>query len=92
MGKKKTEEKEDKPSPKKTVKSVQKNVVIDVEKYSISELLEMNKLKPLNAVGFLNYYGLVEDFRKEIENKESVVKFSKGEFDDMYERYNKREI
>ena len=90
MVKKKSEEKKEKPSPKKINKLPE--VKIDIEKYSISELLEVNKIKPLDAVGFLKYYGLTEDFRKEIEDKEVVREFSKGEFADMYERYMKRGI
>ena len=90
MAKKKTEEKKDSPSPKKTAKV--KKVDVNIEKYSISELLEKNKIKPLYAVMFLEYYGLEEEFKKEFENNECVVKFSQGEFDDMYERMIRREI
>ena len=91
MAKKKKEEIEDKPSPKKTTKPI-KTAPISIEKYSISELLEKNNIKPVNAVAFLNYYGLSEEFKKEFEGEEVAVKFSEGEFDDMYERFMKREI
>lgn len=94
MVKKKSEEKKEKPSPKKNIKTA--NVIeennVDIEKFSISELLEKKGIKPLKAVGFLNYYGLEDVFRKEFENKGVVVKFSEGEFDDMYKRYIEREI
>ena len=91
MVKKKSEDKKEKPAPKKTAKTSNDEVIV-VEKYSISELLESNKVKPLDAVGFLNYYGLTENFKKEIEYGEVIVRFSKGEFNDMFERYIKREI
>lgn len=65
----------------------------DIEKYSIGELLELNNIRPLKAVAFLDYYGLTDQITKEVENNgEGVIKFSKGEFDDMYERYNNRRI
>lgn len=72
-------------------KTKQKNKEI-VEEFSISELLEMNQIKPLYAVGFLDYYGLTEDFKKEFETEEVMTKFSEKEFSDMYENYMKREI
>jgi len=90
MAKKKKEEIKEKPSLKKTDDS--KGVNIEIEKFSISELLEKYNIKPLNAFGFLNYFGLTEDFKKEFETKKANVKFSEGEFNDMYERYMKREI
>lgn len=93
MVKKKNEDKKEKPSVKNSIKKDKiEEVVIDIEKYSITELLEKNKIKPLHAVGFLNYYGLTDDFRREFENNVVITKFSEGEFKDMYERYNKREI
>ena len=94
MVKKKSEEKKEKTVPKKTVKPKAdiNSLGMEVKKFSLSELLQKNKIKPLNAVGFLNYYGLTENFNKEIENREVSVKFSEGEFNDMYERYMKRGI
>lgn len=88
MVKRKKEETNTKPSQKKTNSKPN----IPVEKYSLNELFEQNGIKPLNAVGFLNYYGLTENFRKEFEDKEITIKFSNGEFKDMYERYIGREI
>lgn len=87
MAKKKKEEEKIKPSPKKIN---QKS--IEIEKYSLNELFEKNNIKPLNAVGFLSYYGLTDKFKEEFENNEIIVKFSNGEFNDMYERYMRREI
>jgi len=91
MVKKKKETKKEKPSPKTKVNKIEEKT-IEFDEYSISELLEKNRIKPLNAVGFLNYYGLTEDFRKEVEENICINKFSIGEFKDMYERYVKREI
>lgn len=91
MAKKKKEESVDKPSPKKATKTV-KTAPINIRKYSISELLKKNSIKPVNAVAFLNYYGLSEEFKKEFEGKEDIVKFSEGEFDDMYRRFMERGI
>lgn len=90
MAKKKNEEKKTKTSSKieKTIPKAD----VNINKYSLYELLEMKKIKPLNAVGFLNYYGLADSFKKEFEDNDVIVKFSEGEFDDMYERYIKREI
>lgn len=88
MAKKKKEEEKIKPSPKKTNSKPN----IPIEKYSLKELFENNNIKPLNAVGFLSYYGLTENFKKEFEDNEITVKFSEGEFKDMYERYIGREI
>ena len=90
MAKKKKEETEDKSSPKKVSKAV-KTVPINIEKFSISELLAKNNIKPVNAVAFLNYYGLSDEFKKEFEGKE-IIKFSEGEFDDMYKRFMERGI
>lgn len=96
MAKKKKEEEvvEDKPSSKKKVSKVniQKTAPINIEKYSISELIEEYKIKPVDAVAFLNYYGLSEQFKKEFESNESEIKFSEGEFEDMYKRFMEREI
>ena len=94
MAKKKNEETEIEKPLKKTTpkKSQQKNDVEVVETFSISELLKKFDVKPLMAVGFLNYYGLSEDFKKEIENEEEGIKFSEEEFDNMYKRYIEREI
>ena len=99
MAKKKTEEKLeekvdekiDKPLTKKN-KPKKENEVINIKKYPVSELLEKHNIKPLNAVGFLEYYGLTEDFKREFEKEENKVKFSEGEFEDMYERFIRREI
>ena len=88
MAKKKNEEEKTKPSSKKT--NLKQN--IPIEKYSLTELFEKKGIKPLSAVGFLSYYGLTENFKKEFEDNEITVKFSDGEFDDMYERYIGREI
>ena len=87
-------EEEKKEETKKPVKKTRKpkGVDINVEKYPITELLEKNKIKPLNAVGFLNYYNLTEEFKLAFETGECNIKFSEGEFNDMYERYNQREI
>lgn len=92
MVKKKKEEKTEKTLKKKTIneKTNVKRKDIEIEKFSISELLEKNNIKPLNAVGFLNYYNLSEEFKKEFETRQAVVKFSEGEFNNMYERYIKR--
>lgn len=93
MVKKKNGDKKEKPSVKRTTKKDKiEEVVVDIEKYSITELLEKNKIKPLHAVGFLSYYGLTDDFRREFENGIITNKFSEGEFKDMYKRYNEREI
>lgn len=92
MVKKKNEEKKEKPSQKKPVKKNKIEEVVEVEEFSIAELLDKNNIKPLEAVGFLNYYGLSDDFRREFENNIIINKFSEGEFNDMYERYMKREI
>ena len=62
------------------------------EKFSISELLEKNNIKALNAVGFLNYFGLSEDFKEEFETGIAKIKFFESEFNDMYKRYIEREI
>ena len=90
MVKKKKEE--EKTPQKKTNKKTVNEVGITIEKYPISKLLEKNKINSFNAVGFLNYYGLSEDFRLEFETGKSVNKFSEAEFEDMYERYLEREI
>lgn len=90
MVKKKNEEKKTK-TPIKSEKTISKTK-INVEKYSLNEIFEKKNIKPLDAVGFLNYYGLTENFRKEFEDNECIVKFSEGEFDDMYKRYIEREI
>lgn len=94
MVKKKSEEKKEKTVPKKTIrpKVDVKSIGMEVKKFSLSELLQKHKIKPLNAVGFLNYYGLAEEFKNEFESNEVNVKFSDGEFNDMYERYMKRGI
>lgn len=93
MVKKKNEEKKEKPSQKKPVKTNKiEDANVEIEEFSIAELLAKKSIKPLNAVGFLNYYGLDEDFKKEFENRIVINKFSEGEFDDMYKRYMKREI
>lgn len=93
MVKKKNEDKKEKPSQKKTMKSeIVTEDTIKIEKFSISELLAKNSIKPLNAVGFLNYYGLEDDFRKEFESGKKLTEFSEGEFEDMYKRYIEREI
>ena len=76
MAKKKKEDKEEKLS----------------EEYSISFLLEKNNVKPLYAVGFLEYYDLSEDFKKEFEIGEVNKKFSEEEFNKMYKEYIEREI
>ena len=88
------EEKKKETKTKTTTKkkTSEKPVNDDVEKFSISELIGKKKIKPLYAIGFLNYYGLSEDFKKEVENNEKVIEFSEKEFDDMYENYMKREI
>lgn len=86
MVKKKKEEVKDKPSPKKTVEVVEK-----IEKYPIAVLFEKNNIRPMNALGFLKFYGLSEDFAKEHEGIE-LDGFSQEEFMDLYERYMKREI
>lgn len=88
---KKKEDKKNKPS-QKTTKSKVIYDVIDVDMFSISELLEKNKIKPINAAGFLNHYGLTEQFMREVENNEQIIKFSESEFSDMYERYLERKI
>ena len=88
MARKKKEEEKTKPSPKK----INSKPNISIEKYSLKDLFEKNNVAPLNAVVFLNYYDLTENFRKEFENDEITVKFSDGEFNDMYERYIGREI
>ena len=90
MVKKKIKDKEEKTPQKKTKIASASSVDIDV--FSISELLEMKKLKPFNAIGFLEYYKLTEVFKKEFESGEASVKFSEGEFEDMYNRYLQREI
>ena len=92
MVKKKKEEQKEKPSQKKPVKKNKIEEVVEVEEFSIAELLEKNNIKPLDAVGFINYYGLSDDFRREFETNMIINKFSEGEFNDMYERYMKREI
>lgn len=94
MAKKKTEEKKTETSVEKTTtpKVQQKKEVENVEKFSISELLKKNTVKPIYAVGFLNYYGLSEEFKKEFETDEEVIKFSEEEFDEMYKKYIEREI
>ena len=93
MVKKKNEEKKEKTVPKKTMKKVDVGISgKEIEKFSLSELLQKHKIEPLNAVGFLNYYGLTEEFKKEFEGNDTNVEFSNGEFNDMYERYMKRGI
>ncbi len=84
--KKKEEKKEEKPQKEKVIENV------EVEKYSISELLKNNKVVALHAVGFLNFYGLSEDFKKEFVTGEVDIKFSEEEFNEMYKRYIEREI
>lgn len=91
MVKKKKEEGKQTPQ-KKTSKNNSKEVSINIEKYSLSELLKKHRINVLNTVGFLNYYGLNEDFKLEFETGESKNKFSEGEFEDMYKRYIEREI
>lgn len=93
MVKKKSEEKQTKSPSKKidTVKSIPKGE-INIKKYSILELFEKNKIKPLDAVGFLEHYGLTKSFEQEMGSEEKIVEFSNGEFNDMFERYMKREI
>lgn len=90
MVKEKQKEKKTK-SPKKTKQSNSEEP-ISIEKFSLQELFEKHKVKPLQAVGFLGYYGLSEYFKKEFKNDEYVIKFSEGEFNDMYRRYIEREI
>lgn len=92
MVKKKKEESKEKTSEKKTSKKTTAVKKDDVEKFSISELLEKNNIKALTAVGFINHYGLNDDFKEEFETGESVIKLSENEFDDMYKRYIEREI
>lgn len=93
MVRKKSEDKETKSSPKKTntVKSIPKGE-INIKKFSIIELFEKNNIKPLDAVGFLEHYGLTEIFEQDIGKEENIIEFSNGEFKDMFERYMKREI
>ena len=91
MARKKKEEQNEKASTKKVSDEIipsEKNV----EKFSIYVLLENHNIKPLDAVGFLEYYGLVENFAKEMAEGDAVVEFTEEEFNDMYERYIKREI
>lgn len=93
--KKKEEETKEKPVEKKTIKEkkdAKVKVVKDVETFSISESLEKMNIKPLDAVGFLNFYGLSEDFKKEFETGKADSKFSEEEFSEMYKRYIEREI
>lgn len=78
-------------TPKKTIENNSEEV-IEVKKYSLQELFEKHNIKPLQAVGFLGHYGLSENFKREFETDECVVKFSEGEFNDMYRRYLEREI
>lgn len=94
MAKKKNEDKKEKPSQKRVTasKKPMKQEEVDIEKYPVHVLLEKHKVKPLNAVGFLTYYGLDEVFRRDFENQEMSIMFSEGEFVDMYERYIEREI
>ena len=90
MVKEKQKEKKTK-SPKKTKQSNSEEP-ISIEKFSLNELFEKNNIKPLQAVGFLGHYGLSENFKKEVETGTIIVKFSEGEFNDMYKRYIEREI
>ena len=92
MAKKKKEEKEEETPKKKPVQKKKEEGKINIKKFSISELLENYQINPLNAVGFLNYYGLSEEFKKEFETKEKVVEFSESEFENMYKRYIERKI
>lgn len=94
MVKKKSEEKKEKTVPKKTTKPKIDvgSLGMEIKQFSISELLQKHKIKPLDAVGFLNYYGLTEEFKNEFETNEVKTKFSDGEFSDMFERYMKRGI
>jgi len=93
MVKKKKEESKKETSEKKTIneKTTSKKVM-DVEKFSISELLEKNTIGALNAVGFLNHYGLSDEFKEEFETGNAVIKFSEEEFSEMYRKYLEREI
>lgn len=91
MAKKKKEEVKEEV-PQKPNKIQLNEGVVEIEKFSISELLEKNEIKPRSAVGFLEYFGLTGQFKKEFETGEVEIMFSEGEFDDMFERYMKREI
>ena len=86
------EEKKKETKSKTTTKKKTNKQVGEIEKFSISELLGKNQIKPLFAIGFLDYYGLSEDFKKEVENNEKIIEFSDEEFNNMYEEYIKREI
>lgn len=89
---KKKKEKEDKIIDEKPIKKKENDNIEDIEKFPISKLLEKNNIESFHAVGFLNYYGLTEDFKIEFETGDSISEFSDEEFDDMYKRYIEREI
>ena len=89
MAKKKKEEKKIEEPKEKTIK---KEEVVEVEKFPVSQLLENHKIKPIYAVGFLEHYGLTDDFKKEFEDSRIINMFSVEEFENMYDKYIKREI
>lgn len=94
MAKKKEEttEKKIKKSSKKSSVPIINYDEIREEPTPIVELLVNAKASKHLITGFLNYYGLLEDSKKEIATGETVCNITQSEFDDMMKRYKEREI
>ena len=91
--------KKEETSGKTTKKSSKKSSVpiinydeIREEPTPIVELLVNAKASKSLITGFLNYYGLLEDSKKEIATGKIVCDITQSEFDDMMKRYKERKI